>query len=601
MYRFLYNPEDSGPIESQVTFRATAPLPTMAKEAKMLTHDIRLHDHNDLQNILDWLNSKKIFIAGSSRRKIRIYMVEDSPHIREIQSLPEVASIEEYIEPTWHNDVSRQLLGIDDKATNPASNISQTGQGQIIGVADTGIDDQHPDFQNRIIGIEALGRQNDPSDTDGHGTHVAGSILGDGLASDGKLRGMAPGAQLYFQSVMDAHGGLGGLPLDIGDLFKQAYQNGARIHNNSWGAAVDSTYTLNSMEVDEFVAEHRDMLIVISAGNEGTASYVANTSKGIVEWISIGSPASCKNALTVGAHRSNRTEGGLSEFSYGEAWPNDFPDSPISDEKVSGDPESLAGFSSRGPCEETRIKPDIVGPGTDIASCRSKDAPLRHFWGPYPGNKKYAFMGGTSMAAPIVSGCAALVRDYYVNSRNHTPSAALLKATLINGTRWLRGSDATATFSELPNYDQGFGAIYMPLTIPNSSKPKLKLEFLDTWQQPDLQFVNSGDPLRRQISVGSGAPLRFCLVWTDVAGRSLQNDLNLVVENLQTREKWIANKNLPRNIYPLDHSNNIKVIRIENPQPADYYIHLEAFNLLKSPQDCALVITGDLNSQIKPY
>ncbi len=120
--------------------------------------------------------------------------------------------------------------------------------------------------------MSALGRVNDASDPHGHGTHVAGSVLGSGAASGQKYRGAAPAARLFFQSLLDSKGKLGGLPLDLNDLFDEAYQQNARIHNNSWGSAVGAEYTLNSQEVDEFVANKRDMLIVISAGNEGQAA-----------------------------------------------------------------------------------------------------------------------------------------------------------------------------------------------------------------------------------------------------------------------------------------------------------------------------------------
>ena len=94
-----------------------------------------------------------------------------------------------------------------------------------------------------------MGRLNDASDPDGHGTHVTGSVVGDGSASDGLIRGMAPKARVAFQSILDDNGRLGGLPTDYGDLFKQAYRKDARIHNNSWGADVESRYTAGSMEV----------------------------------------------------------------------------------------------------------------------------------------------------------------------------------------------------------------------------------------------------------------------------------------------------------------------------------------------------------------
>ncbi len=240
-----------------------------------------------------------------------------------------------------------------------------------MAVADTGLDEDHPAFEGRIAGIVARGRTGDASDPDGHGTrgtHVAGSVLGDGSASGGDIRNTAPEARLFFQSLLDANGELGGLPVDLGDLFKEAHRAGARIQNHSWGAKTSAAYTFNSIEVDEFAAERRNALLVISAGNEGRAAAPLNSAPGFVDWLSVGSPASSKNALTVGASRSDRTSGGLAALTYGAVWPSKFPDPPIvASEKVSDDVEALAAFSSRGPCDDRRIKPDVVAPGTDVA------------------------------------------------------------------------------------------------------------------------------------------------------------------------------------------------------------------------------------------
>jgi len=506
-----------------------------------------------------------------------------------------VAHVEEYVAPKLHNDLARQLLGID-RAGNPAGSLLLTGAGQIVAIADTGLDDTHKDFQGRIVKLVARGRPNVTTDPHGHGTHVAGSVLGDGSASQGRFRGVAPRSSLFFQSLLDANGGLGGLPLDLGELFDEAYQGGARIHNNSWGAVVGSEYTLNSLEVDDFVASHRDMLVVISAGNEGQAATRLNSQPGFVDWLSIGSPASCKNALTVGASRSSRTSGGYSQLTYGQAFPTEFPGAPISAENVSGNPECIAGFSSRGPCTDRRIKPDVVAPGTDIASTMSKLAPLRRFWGSVPGHPDYGFMGGTSMAAPLVTGCAALVREYYVATRSHQPSAALLKATLSNGARWLTGADAVADHPDAPNYHQGFGASSRLTTIPNPSTPALRLEFVDPWQDPQQQFVRNGQRIRRRVTVSGGTFLRVCLVWTDGAARALQNNLNLFVQHLPTQQKWMGNERLPGSLGIPDPENNVEVVRLDNPAPGDYLIQITVSNLLQAGQDYALVILGELNS-----
>lgn len=586
----LYDAESTGP---DLIARSSAPAaPPAGVSRAMLTFDVRLHRAEDAPRVHAWLEAHNIAIAGASSRKIRIYLLQGAPELFQIPALPEVATFEEYVPPKFLNDAARRLLRID--SGNPVVTLPLTGAGQIVAVADTGLDSNHPDFQGRILGVVALGRPNDSSDPAGHGTHVAGSVLGDGSASNGQVRGTAPGAQLFFQSIMDAAGGLGGLPVDLNDLFDEAYQAGARIHNNSWGAATASRYTGNSIEVDEFVAGHRDMLIVISAGNEGIAAAPrTNSAAGFVDWLSIGSPASCKNALTVGASRSDRSSDGFSQMTYGAAWPGDFPDAPIAGERISGNPECLAAFSSRGPCDDRRIKPDLVGPGTDIASTKSSLAPLRNFWGAYPNNARYAFNGGTSMSAPLIAGCAALVRQFYENTRNHPPSAALVKATLINGTRWLSGVDSIAPSPGTPNFHQGFGCVNMATSVPNPTNANLRLEFVDSWKKGTLQFTTTGQRFRFQFSLAAPSPvLSICIAYTDLPARALQNNLNLFVQK-PDNTKVVGNAQLPMSLNIPDPDNNVEVVRLQNAAAGTYIIQISATNLLRGPQDFAMVVTGE--------
>jgi len=290
----------------------------------------------------------------------------------------------------------------------------------------------------------------------------------------------------------------------------------------------------------------------------------------------------------------------MAQSTWQGTWPKAFPDPPIANEFISGDAESLAAFSSRGPCDDYRIKPDVVAPGTDIASTRSSLAPSAHFWGSYPAapsqppNPKYAYDGGTSMATPLVSGCAALIRQYYLDKRNHPPSAALLKATIVNSGKWLSGSDSTAPKNGTPNYHQGHGRVSMERAIPNDFDPKLQLQFVDDWQDPAKSLARTGDSRRFQFAVPKGVPeIRICLAYTDAPARALQNNLNLIVQHVQSGTRWTGNSSLPDGITRLDTTNNVERVIIENPQPGNYVVLVVASNLLKAPQDFALVVTGD--------
>ena len=107
----------------------------------------------------------------------------------------------------------------------------------------------------------------------------------------------------------------------------------------------------------------------------------------------------------------------------------------------------IAYFSSRGFTDDNRIKPDVVAPGTYIISTSSSKLDASYYWGEI--DPFYAYDSGTSMATPIVAGTAALVRQYYVDNKSISPSAALIKATLING----------AINMNLPKNAQGWGRV----------------------------------------------------------------------------------------------------------------------------------------------
>ena len=601
----LYSEEDTMRTSPNA---AAATRATTSGLSFVVVHAVRLHRAEDAAAVVDWLQRKlNIRPLSTQDDLLRVALPQGGSEVTQIARLPEVASVEEIFPARPLDRMARGILRLETKGQS----LGFEGEGQIIGIADTGLDAGHPDFEGRIVQAVARGRPGPPgdsSDPEGHGTHVAGCALGNGRNSNGEVQGAAPKAKLFFQSVLDANGGLGGLPSDLQQLFDEAYQAGVRVHNNSWGAFGYARYSVTSLDVDRFVAAHPDMLIVIAAGNDGLGVPRArgaktNAKAGLVDWPSVAAPATAKNGLTVGASRNSRTEGGYAKLTFGQAWTDRYPRSPTAEDHVSGDPDCLAAFSSRGPSDDQRIKPDLVAPGTDIAAARSSQAPLYKFWGAYPNNPSYAFMGGTSMAAPYVAGCAALVREYFIKQAGWaTPSAALLKATLINGTRRLTGYDAVADLAGEPNFHQGFGRVDMANSIPSSLSPDLRLAFIDSWTTPQV-FERTGQSFRWRITAGDKLPLRVCLAWTDLPFRGLQNQLLLLTDD-EGGKKYSGNSDAAATLkisgMIADPNNNVQIVRVENVRPGLFTIVVNATNLLQPPQAFALVVSGDLQSPLSP-
>lgn len=542
----------------------------------MLVIDLVLHREEDAPLVRDFLGSNHIELIASYRNTIRVRVPAGNDIAYKLSSNKYIQAIYEHIPPVMHNDIARQLVNIDI-AEQQSTAFEEDGTGETIAVADTGIDKQHPDFSPNAISAVVWGRKatNDTSDPHGHGTHVTGTIIGNGTASQGQIKGIAPGATIFFQSLLDENEELCDLELQLPELLQQAYENNARILNISWGSATESYYTFDSAMIDQFVYDNQEMLVVVSAGNEA-ANRKDKNGNPLPGFGTVGSPATTKNGVTVGASNSKRDN---------------------------GDAESMALFSSRGPCRpERRIKPDIVAPGTNILSAKSSEAPDRNFASFYK-NPAYVFLEGTSMATPIVSGAAAMVREYYKKKRDHTrPAAALIKATLLNGTHQLSGTSAMLGSDMIPNNNQGYGMLDMKMTIPNK-QADFKLWFCDSLTDKLLPFNKAGERRMFRLQLKQKSWLRVCMVFMDNPRMNVQSDLNLLISLESTITKWKGNAgiNLKDEFYSNteeDFTNNIEIVRIENAEPGSYLIEAVADNVAPAGNvGFAIVITtGDKTS-----
>ncbi len=433
------------------------------------------------------------------------------------------------------------------------------GAGQIVAICDTGLDrgstapaNLHDDFEDgngnsRVIALIDL--DGDPQSTaddpnSGHGTHVAGSVLGNGKMSGSNppshnypstcYAGVAPEARLYFQAVEDSQGYLTGIPADLNNLFQPAYGAGARIHTNSWGSSQAGTYSIDSRNTDLFIWNNRDFTILFAAGNDGTDN---NPADGFVDPWSMGSPATAKNCITVGATENNRPNPAPNpnSWTWGTAWPDDYSVNPIRDDYTATDANGMAAFSSRGPAADNRYKPDVSAPGTWVLSVYSQanhpaDGGTQYDgWGTPP-NRWYKYMGGTSMATPLTAGAATLVRQFYVERKGITPSAALIKATLVNGATDMypgQYSSPSEQPTTRPNNVEGWGRVNVEASLFPAS-PRV----LDYFDFTEGIQTNEWDTF--VFNVGATQPFRTTLAWSDypgtmAAGGGLVNDLDLDV------------------------------------------------------------------------
>ncbi|MCP5007829.1 MAG: S8 family serine peptidase [Planctomycetes bacterium] len=491
------------------------------------------------------------------------------------------------------------------------------GNGQTVAVTDTGIDagvnnvaNLHDDFEDgsgnsRILQIDDrvgdgaadVAPGIDPSGCNrrgaAHGTHVAGSVLGNGDLSGAdpanhdypvnSRTGTAPEANLVFQAVADnTCGALTGIPGDITDLFRDAMDDGASLHNNSWGDTNNQgNYSAHSRQADEFVWNNTDYTILFCAMNEG----IDSDSNGVVDGGSVTAPSTAKNVISVGASENDRPG---QANTYGVGFPGDFLVNPINTDRMADDTDGLAAFSGRGPVDDGRIKPDLVAPGTFIASTRSSQGGTG--WGVIDAN--YIFNGGTSMATPLTTGAATIVRQFFTDWRNTIPSAALIKAILINGAEDINpGQYGTGATREIPRARPtnvaGWGRVDLENSIfPNPPRSVSVVDQKTGLSTGDLHtygFYNVSD---------SSQPFSVSLVWSDfrgtlASGGALVNDVDLFVQD--------STGNTYRQINAI---SNVVGIDIQIPATGLYTIVVKGFNIPNGPQKYALVVSGIMNGDV---
>lgn len=400
-----------------------------------------------------------------------------------------------------------------------------------------------------------------------------------------KLRplGAAPDAQLVVQSTYSGSGRpLGGLPKDLGELLRIPYEeDGARVHSNSWILSTPlNRYELCCRAVDDFIHRHRDLVVVFAVGNEGRDEDGPQGPR-LVEG-TIKPPSLAKNCLSVGACESRRLD---RSKPWRESFRHQLRTDGVRQDGFADDSEGIAPISGLGPAFNGRLKPDLVAPGTAILSARSRRADrVPETWGS-SGDSAYFYLGGSSPAAALVAGCAAVAREFLEERLGGPPSAALVKALLINGARDLTGQLVPSEAPETPNVAEGWGRVDLQASV--APEDPIHLEFLD--EDEGRLLVEPEDEIRLSFPVAvPGHPARITLVWTDPPGEELQSDLDLIV--LVPNDSTELHGNMPPGDSGFDRINNVEQITLPEVEAGILTVIVRAHRVEPPGQTFALII-----------
>mmetsp|Transcript_12736 Transcript_12736/g.29300 ORF Transcript_12736/g.29300 Transcript_12736/m.29300 type:complete len:1267 (+) Transcript_12736:3-3803(+) len=476
-------------------------------------------------------------------------------------------------------------------------------------------------------------------DEGGHGTHVCGSVAGSPFggttaqnAAASEYSGIAKDSKLIFTDIGNADGSLRP-PSDLySGLYPDPMRYGAYVHTNSWGSPAND-YDTSAWETDKYMYENDDFLVLFAAGNDGDKG--DNT---------VGAPATAKNILCVGASetsnngfktstnfidpnsylcRGNQRSSCCSRGCTRQDCCNDggYMTGCCQDVFDSyWNENNIAEFSSRGVTKQQgsaqygRWKPDLVAPGSAIVSARANGGvgttaqcnqpPTSGAWT----NVALQPMDGTSMATPVMAGAAALVRQYFLDgfypsgrataSAAYTPSAALMKAILINGAQKLTGSTKTRSGttrlpSSVPNKYEGFGqpALDAVLRFSNSN--------FGLWLDDNRAGIATRGVMEYMFTVTTATvaqPFVVTLVWTDPAPGSVYA-YNVLVNDLDLTVVTSSKTYYPNSLNGPDRLNNAERISVTDiSRSTTVTVKVSGYKVGSVRQKFAVVVTGQYTS-----
>ncbi|KAJ4287283.1 hypothetical protein N0V90_012681 [Kalmusia sp. IMI 367209] len=574
---------------------------------------IQIHEDVSLTQLVKELEDLNVLTPDTpaSLGTNMVFTTINHHHLAELAAHDSIRAVSENQPESSSSNIALTLLNAPVFVPNVANTLGLTkikckGAGQIIHVADEGFDkgqttgtdaEVHPAFTGRVLALYNVpvgSAKPVYSDVDSHGTHVAGCAVGDGPTTSmggvaakgpGTIRGTAPAAQLICTRRTDDNNII--QQVSFNELLDRPYTQGARISNHSYNQSPKATatgplpYDLRSTAIDTYIFNKPDLLVCWSAGNDGEMHSPAHQ---------IGDSAASKNVLTVGnsynARQVNLTD---DKFDRAVQW--------------EADTYQMDGSSSRGPTMEQRIKPDVCAPGNTILSALTRSLASGTKTDDFgkSDDALYFFDSGTSMSTPLVAGCAAVLREALGYQGLSNPSAALLKALLINGAMDILGA-TNAPVTGNPQELQGFGRVNMGGTMHAVLDDRIDDKKTKTGGFFDVTGVK--DPKKPMDVVGNGetqsftlavpkpknmfldqggetssSTLKVTMTWMDTPGKDLVDKLGLSVTAKGERRhgnKGSANMSATPKAY--DDINNVQQVIWENVPEGDVHVAVECYH-----------------------
>jgi len=511
------------------------------------------------QQVIDYANINNIPIR-----------VETDSTLIELMFIDERGFPQYYI---IHNENAAKTISTDNVYSGGGAGLSLSGSGVTLYEWDGGtVLSTHQEFDTRVT-------NGDATSTHYHATHVAGTIMASGVQSASK--GMSYAASLEAYDWTDDESEMAAAAAAGAEVSNHSYGTGRGWvwNGSSWdweGDPAVSTsedylfgfYNSWTADWDEIAYNAPYYLIVKSAGNDRGDGPSGGTYPQDGPYDCIGPKGIAKNVLTVGA---------VNDITGGWTQPSDVV---------------MSSFSSWGPADDGRIKPDIVANGVSLYSAYNT------------GNSDYASLSGTSMSSPSVTGSIGLLMQHYENEfgSGSKMKAATKKALIIHT------ADEAGTNTG-PDYQFGWGLMNTQSAAAKITEDKTTDVILE-------HYLANGDTYTRDITTNGTSPIKVTVVWTDPKGTPvsasldptdvmLVNDLDVrITQASNTYYPWKLNGSNPSNAATQAAENNVdNVEQVYIASPANsttYTITVDHDGTLSGGQAFSMIISGDIDNAVAP-